>query len=168
MIIVLMGPAGSGKSTVGAALAALLGCRFLDADTLHSAENIARIRRGNALSDGERAPWLRAVALEVGQASERRERLVIACSALRKRYRQTLRPHGKVSNAVRFVYLDVSAAELATRLQMRRNHFATAAILPTQLSAWEKPDADEHDIVRVDGEQPPAEVIAAIRRALRI
>jgi carbohydrate kinase (thermoresistant glucokinase family) len=167
MVIVLMGPAGSGKSTVGAALAASLGWRFLDADTLHSAENIARIRRGDALSDRERAPWLRAVAFEIAQASGR-EPLVVACSALRKRYRQTLRPHGKASDAVRFVYLDVSAAELARRLQMRATHFATAAILPTQLRTWEKPDADEHDAVRVDGEQPPAEVIAAIRRALRV
>jgi carbohydrate kinase (thermoresistant glucokinase family) len=163
-----MGPAGSGKSTVGAALAASLEWRFLDADTLHSAENIARIRRGDALGDRERAPWLRAVAFEIAQASGRREPLVVACSALRKRYRQTLRLHGKASDAVRFVYLDVSAAELARRLQRRTNHFATAAILPTQLSAWENPDADEHDIVRVDGEQPPAEVIAAIRRALRL
>ena len=163
-----MGPAGSGKSTVGTALAASLGWRFLDADTLHSAENVARIRRGDALSDKERAPWLRAVADEIAHASAGRTPLVVACSALRKRYRQTLRPRGESSKTVRFVYLEVSAAELARRLETRTSHFATAGILPTQLSVWEEPDSDEPDSVRVDGEQPPAEVIGAIRRTLRV
>jgi gluconokinase len=159
-----MGPAGSGKSTVGTALAASLGWRFLDADTLHSPENVARIRRGDALSDGERAPWLRAVAEEIAQASDRREPLVVACSALRKPYRERLRPHRKSSDAVRFVYLEVSPAELARRLETRTNHFAPPQLLPTQLAALEEPAPEEADVMTVNGEQPPRQIVEVIRR----
>jgi len=163
MVIVVMGPAGSGKSTVGRALARAIGWRFLDADDIHSAENIARIRRGHPLTDAERAPWLHAVGREIATAVQHRTSLVVACSALRTMYRDALRPANAPEHAVRFVYLKVSASELARRLSARIDHFAPPNVLGSQLSTLEEPAAHETDTVTIDGERRVEEVVTAIR-----
>src|SRR5262245_42063575 len=97
-----MGVAGSGKTVIGRALAAELGWRFVDADDYHSAANLAKMHRGMPLSDADRAPWLATLHQLVARALDRREPLVLACSALRASYRDTL---GGGLRAVRFVHL---------------------------------------------------------------
>jgi gluconokinase len=162
MVIVVIGPAGSGKSTVGSALARTLGWRFVDADTLHSNANVARLRRGESLTDAQRSPWLEAVAGEITSAIRQHRSLVVACSALRRAYRETLRPANAPAHAVRFVYLKVSASELARRLATRADHFAPPALLASQLATLEEPAEHEVDAATVDAEQSVDTVVDAI------
>ena len=165
-IIVMMGPAGAGKTTVGLALAGALGWRFADADDFHDAHNRARLSRGESLTDAERAPWLAALRAEIGGALGRGERLVLACSALRQRYRDALVPADAPPGAVRFAYLRVPARELAERLATRPGHFAPPAILPGQLATLEEPEDEE--ALWLDGERSPAQLVADIRAALGV
>jgi gluconokinase len=162
MVLVVIGPAGSGKSTVGSALARTLGWRFVDADALHAPENVARLRRGESLTDEQRAPWLAAVAREIVKAVRHDSSLVVACSALRRAYRDTLRPAHAPPQAVRFVYLKVSASELARRLRTRADHFAPPALLASQLATLEEPAPQEEDTLTVDAEHTVDTVVTAI------
>lgn len=156
MIVVVMGVAGAGKTTVGEALAAALGWPFVEADELHPAANVAKMRRGEPLDDADRAPWLEAVAARMRALPD----AVVACSALRERYRAVLR----VRPDVRFVFLDVPRTLLDARLAKRRGHFMPPSLLPSQLATLERPA----DAVIVDGAQPVDAQVAAIRAALRI
>jgi gluconokinase len=170
-VVVVMGPAGAGKTTVGLALAEALGWRFRDADDFHAPESVARMRRGEALTDAHRTPWLDALRARVGddvaEAARGGAGAVLACSALRRAYRDALVPAAAPAGAVRFVYLRVSAAALAARLSSRVDHFAPAALLESQLATLEEPGTEEGALV-VDGERPVAEVVAAVRRALGV
>jgi len=156
MIVVVMGVSGTGKTTIGRALAAALGWPFVEADELHPAANVAKMARGEPLDDADRAPWLDAVAARMRVLDDG----VVACSALRARYRDVLR----VRDDVRFVLLEVPEAELQRRLAGRTGHFMPASLLPSQLATLERTD----DLLLVDGAQPPDEQVAAIRSALRI
>ena len=167
-IVVLTGPAGVGKTTVGRLLAQALGWRFLDADALHPAANVERMARGEPLDDADRAPWLAAVRATLADAVAQRAPVVVACSALRRRYRDAWRLTDAPAGAVRFVELVVPTERLRARLDARRDHFAPPALLPSQLAALEPPGVDEYDALRVDGEGAPDEVAARIRRALRL
>ena len=167
-VVVIMGPAGAGKTTVGVALAAALGWRFADADDFHSPENVARLARGDALTDEQRAPWLAALAADIARTIAARSPMVLACSALKRRYRDRLVPVGDAAEAVRFVYLKVSTAELEDRLEHRTGHFATEALLPSQLATLEEPALDEPGTLWVDGEQPPTTIVSTIRSALAL
>lgn len=133
--IVVMGPSGSGKSLVGAALASRLRARFVDGDDLHPATNIAKMRAGTPLDDADRAPWLDAVALTLAG----RDATVVACSALRRSYRDRIR--GRVADAV-FVELVVAAEQLHTRMS-RREHFMPPELLDSQLNTLEPLAQDE-------------------------
>ena len=164
MVIVVMGPAGSGKSTIGIALARTLDWRFLDADSLHSAANVERIRSGAGLTDEERKPWLESVAREIVIALKQEESLVIACSALKRTYRDALRPAHALPGAVWFVYLKVSPSELARRLELRVDHFAPPTLLPSQLDTLEEPMNHESDAIAVNGEQPVDSVVDDVLR----
>lgn len=166
--VVVMGPAGAGKSTVGAALARTLRWRFVEADDFHSEQNRQRLSRGESLSDADRAPWLRALAAEIARALHGRESLVVACSALKQNYRAALLPAGADEDAVQFVFLKVSRGELARRLQTRAGHFAPPSLLDGQLATLEEPTPEEHGAVTVDGEQPPERVVDSIRGALAL
>jgi len=137
MVIVVMGPAGAGKSTVGAALAAELGWRFVDADDYHSAANLAKMDRCEPLTDADRASWLAALHEVIALAAGRREALVLACSALTASYRAQLA--GEV-RSVRFAYLKNSPNVLRSRLEARQHHVAKANLLPSQLATLEEPD----------------------------
>ena len=142
--VVVMGIAGCGKTEVATRLAASMGCAFLEADLLHSAGNIERMQQGIGLGDEHRWPWLDAVA-EAARAEQLRP-VIIACSALRRRYRDFLRER---LGQVRFVFLHGSPDIIAARLASRRGHFATASLLESQLAALEPPDSDE-DAVGLD------------------
>jgi gluconokinase len=157
MVIVMMGPAGAGKSTVGAALAARLGWRFVDADDFHSASNVARMARGEALTDGDRAGWLSTLHDVLAQASDRRESLVLACSALTAAHRAHL--VGALRH-IRFAYLKSSPAVLRSRLEARTNHFAGSALLDSQLATLEEPGPPA---VVFDGEAPVDATLERIR-----
>jgi len=138
-IVVVMGVSGSGKSTFGAALAEALGARFLDADDLHPPANRQKMATGIALDDDDRRPWLDAVAAWMAERIRTGQASVVACSALRRRYRDRLRAAGV---GVRFVYLAVPRAELEARMRSRV-HFMPVTLLASQLAALEPPDADE-------------------------
>lgn len=138
-VVVVMGVSGSGKSTFGAALAEALGARFLDADELHPPANRQKMAAGIALDDNDRRPWLDAVAVWMAERIRTGQPGVVACSALRRRYRDRLRAAGV---GVRFVYLAVSRAELGARMRARV-HFMPVTLLDSQLAALEPPGADE-------------------------
>src|SRR5262245_2218871 len=131
-----MGVSGSGKTTVGRLLATELEWHFFDADALHSEENIAKMHRGEALTDEERQPWLHRVKKLVDDATESGEPCVIACSSLRESYRSVLR---EGHDDVRFVYLRVSLEVLRARLASRVGHFAGVTLLESQLATLEEP-----------------------------
>ena len=155
MVVILLGAAGAGKTTVGRALAEQFSWRFVDADDLHTPGAIAKIRSGVPLTDVDRAPWLAALHGIVATALERREPLVLACSALKQRYRDTLRG---TLRTVRFVYLEASEATLAERLAHRRGHFAGPSLLATQLAALEAPA----DALAIDATLPPDRIVDTI------
>lgn len=139
-IIVVMGVSGSGKTTVAHALAKRLSCRMLEADDLHSAANIERMRAGVPLTDEDRKPWLNCIERRISAAARDDQALVVSCSALKRRYRDLLRAH--VSRVI-FVYLYGERELLARRLMGRHDHFMPPALLDSQLEALEPPEADE-------------------------
>jgi len=156
--LVVMGPAGAGKTTVGQALAARLGIPFVDADDHHDDVAVARMREGHPLTDAERAPWLARLNALIAETLARGDSLVLACSALKRAYRAALIPESALPGAVRFVYLRVPRAELGERLTSRVGHYMPAALLDSQLEALEEPGADE-DAVIVNAGRPVADVV---------
>ena len=136
MIVVVMGVTGSGKTTVGQALAASLGWPFRDADDLHPPENVAKMAAGEALTDADRWPWLDRIVAEAHERTSRGESAIVACSALKALYRERLRGAGDV----RFVYLRGSEATIAQRLARRRHRYMPATLLPSQFATLEEPD----------------------------
>src|SRR5437773_5096354 len=153
-----MGAAGAGKTTIGRALAAELGWAFVDGDDRHPPPNIEKLRAGQPLSDADRAPWLAALHATIARSVGRREQLVLACSALKRRYREILRGDCR---QVRFVYLKASKAELARRLSVRAGHFVGPDILDSQLAALEEPSGDE--ALFVDATGSPEQMLGGIR-----
>lgn len=143
--IVVAGVSGSGKSTLGAALAARLGIAFVDGDDLHPAANVAKMAAGQPLDDADRAPWLDVVGARLAAGG-----VVIACSALRRRYRDRLRAHAP---GLRILLLEVPADELDRRMRERPGHFMPASLLASQLAALEPPAPGE-PVVRLDGVEP--------------
>ena len=158
MVIVLMGAAGAGKTTVGELLAAELGWRFEDGDTYHSAVNIEKMRGGVPLTDSDRAPWLQTLRGMIRDSVARRENMVLACSALKRAYRDRLR----VASEVRFVYLNATPALLQSRLRTRHGHFMTESMLAGQLAALEEPD----DAIVIDAARSPQEIAREIQARL--
>jgi len=155
-VVVVMGVSGSGKSTVAACLAERLGWAFVDGDSFHSAAHIAKMRAGHPLDDDDRAPWLAAIAAWIDLRLQAREPAIVACSALRRAYRDALvrgRPE------VRIAYLHGDRALIEARLAARRGHFMPASLLDTQFAILEPPTAEEGAVtVSVDA---PAETVAA-------
>ncbi|MFK0043585.1 gluconokinase, GntK/IdnK-type [Streptomyces sp. NPDC090741] len=157
-MVLVTGVAGSGKSTVGLLLADRLGWAYQDADDFHTPVNQARMEAGEALSEEDRRPWLAAVAAWIDRRIATREPAVIACSALKRAYRDQLaagRP------AVRLVYLHGSRQLIRSRLLSRRGHFFPAQLLDSQFADLQEPEPDEHACV-VDVDQPPEAVVTAV------
>jgi gluconokinase len=160
MITIVMGVSGSGKSTIGEGLAARLGQPFIDGDSLHPVANREKMAHGIPLDDADRQPWLQAIVAEMDRHREQGESLVLASSALKRRYRDFLRGG---NDDVRFVYLHASRELLAERLGHRSGHFFDPRLLDSQLATLEEPSTDE--ALRVDVGPAPAEAIECIIRA---
>lgn len=160
--LIVMGVSGSGKSSVGERLAARLGWLFLEGDTLHPPSNLAKLHAGIALDDADRAPWLAAIGTWIDARIAAGEPAVIACSALKRRYRDTLRD-GRAG--VCFAWLRVGRAELHRRLAHRHGHFMNAALLDNQLATLEPPQADEPALV-IDADRAIDATVDALQRAL--
>ena len=163
--MVLMGVAGSGKSSVGAALALRLGAQYLEGDDLHPAENIAKMSRGEPLDDADRWPWLALVgAALAGPDLTDRGRRIVGCSALKRRYRDRITEHA--GGPVTFIHLAGSRAVIEARMRARQGHFMPTALLDSQFAALEAPAAEEN-AVTVDIDHPLDAVIDAIVAQLR-
>jgi gluconokinase len=158
MIVILMGVTGAGKTTVGRRLASELKWEFADADEFHPAMNVEKMRRGIALSDDDRGPWLERLRAAIERWIGERKNVVLACSALKRSYRQQL----NVDLNVRFVYLKGSSQLIAERLRARAGHFAGEAILAGQFSDLEEPDT----AVTVEISAAPEEIVSEIRQKL--
>lgn len=157
MVVVLMGVAGSGKTTVGRLLAQELGWPFYDADDFHPVENREKMRSGIPLSDEDRAPWLRALRALLAQEA-RGQNAILACSALKQSFREAL----SEGYEVRFVYLKGTPELIARRLARRQGHFFRPELLASQLGALEPPQ----DVLEADITPPPEAVARFIREAL--
>jgi gluconokinase len=158
MIVVLMGVSGSGKSTTGAALAAALGWRLIDADDLHPPQNVAKMAAGIPLTDDDRWPWLDRIVDALRRTTAEGANVILACSALKQRYRDRLAQAGDV----RFVHLRGDPQTIAARLATRHHRYMPAALLQSQFATLEAPsDAIDVDITAsVDAQ------VAAIIEAL--
>ena len=159
MVIIVMGVSGVGKTTIGKALAGELGWRFLEGDDLHPAVNVAKMAAGVPLTDEDRAPWLEHLRVLIAGALEQGEDVVLACSALRRSYRERLAVH---PSHVRWVYLTAPAEVIADRLRARKGHFMPVSLLESQLTTLEAPD----DALVVDVTLVPTAVVAFIRSGL--
>jgi gluconokinase len=158
MIVIVMGVVGSGKTTVGRLLAEQLVWEFADADDFHPPANVEKIRRGVALSDVDRQPWLQRLREAIVQWIAEKHDVVLACSALKRGYRKEL----EVGPEIRFVYLKGSAGLIAERLRLRHGHFADEKILASQFADLEEPEGS----ARVDIASPPEQIVAEIRKKL--
>ncbi|WP_334510863.1 gluconokinase [Bradyrhizobium sp. AZCC 1693] len=141
--LVVMGVSGSGKSTIADHLATRLGWRYEDGDRFHPASNVAKMSAGHPLTDEDRWPWLQAIADEIDRLSVAGERAVIACSALKRSYRDIL-VHGR--DDVRIVFLDGTQDLIAARLAARQGHFMPPGLLASQFRTLEPPVAGERPI----------------------
>lgn len=161
MVVVVMGVAGAGKTTVGSLLARDLGWQFFDADDFHPATNVAKMSRGEPLDEADRAGWLDRLAALVDRLLGEGRPAVLACSALRASHRARLRAdHGDAE--VRIVYLRADPNVLRARLEARQDHFMKASLLSSQLATLEEPQ----NAVVVDADAPPATIVQRIRAAL--
>lgn len=160
MIVVLMGVCGSGKTTVGEALAQALHCRFLDADDFHPPANVAKMAAGEPLTDDDRWPWLDRLAREESQILARGEHAVLACSALKEAYRERLKRAGDV----RIVYLKGDEATIAHRLAQRQHAYMPPSLLPSQFATLEEPK----DALAVDIRESIAMQVQRIREAFAL
>jgi carbohydrate kinase (thermoresistant glucokinase family) len=141
---VVMGVSGCGKSEVGKRLAAALDVRFLEGDAWHSAANVAKMAAGVPLDDADRADWLHALQAEIALARTRGEGLVLACSALKRRYRDLLRA---ADPALRFAHLSGPRELIAKRMRARAGHYMPASLLDSQLRDLEPLQADEEGVL---------------------
>jgi len=146
--LVVMGVSGSGKSTIADHLAERLGWRYEDGDGFHPASNVAKMSAGQPLADADRWPWLQAIADEIDRTCKAGERAVVACSALKRAYRNIL-VHGR--SDVRIVFLNGTQQLIAGRLAARKGHFMPPGLLTSQFATLEPPQPHERPItVSVD------------------
>ncbi|RKP50957.1 gluconokinase [Trinickia fusca] len=157
--LVVMGVAGCGKTSIAHALAASIGGRFIEGDAFHPAANVEKMTRGIALTDGDRIGWLDSLAAELARAAAAGERPVLACSALKRRYRDRLRASGA---SLGFVYLEVNKQQALTRMAQRSGHFMPVSLVDSQFADLEPP-AKEPLTLSLDASHP---VDAIVARAL--
>ena len=161
MIVIIMGVAGSGKSTVARVLAKHLCWEWKDADSYHSEAKVAKMSSGVALTDEDRNPWLQAMRSEIAQWISADKNMILACSALKREYRDILMVN---ESAQHFVYLKGPAQLFAARLAKRKSHFMKQNMLKSQFEALEEPGPDEATIC--DARKSIKEIVLRIERAL--
>jgi len=160
VIAIIMGTTGAGKTTIGTMLAAQLNWQFTDADTFHPPANIEKMSHGTPLNDADRAPWLEAMRKAILEWIGAGKNVVLACSALKRAYRDELRPGPEV----RIIYLKGDYALFAERIHHRHGHFAGEGILAGQFADLEEPA----DAITIDAAQLPEQIVAEIRKRLAL
>jgi gluconokinase len=160
--LIVMGVSSSGKSSIGKALAERLGWRFADGDDFHPPANVEKQRAGQALTDEDRWPWLQSIADEIDRVTAEGGKLVVACSALKRVYRDLL-VHGR--HDIRIVYLDGSRELIAKRMAARKNHFMPPSLLDSQFKTLEMPGTDER-VIAVSIDDDIDGIVAAIAKQL--
>lgn len=160
MFIIVTGVSGAGKTTVGKLLAKDLGWRFYEGDDFHPTGNVAKMRRGEALTDADRRPWLDALRAVIQTAMENGENGILACSALKRSYRARL----CVNEQVIFVHLTVTRDVVERRLEQRKGHFMNPSLIESQIAELEPPKT----ALTLDGSVPPPSLAQQVRQALHI
>lgn len=156
--IVIMGVSGAGKSTIAGKLAARLKRPLVEGDSLHPPNNIAKMSQGIPLDDDDRLPWLQAIAARIGQTRQTGQPIIVTCSALKRRYRDTL---ADGHDDVGFVYLKGGKELIAQRLAARTNHFMPPGLLDSQFAALQEPAEDEPTIV-IAIDAAPDDIVSSI------
>jgi carbohydrate kinase (thermoresistant glucokinase family) len=160
MVIIIMGVAGSGKTTIGSLLANKLGWKFYDADDFHSEANRAKMSQGTALTDEDRADWLISLRGLIVQNIQQNNDAVLACSALKNSYRNTL----EVSEHVKFIHLQGTYEQIKTRLNNRTGHFMSTDMLDSQFQTLEEPQ----NALTIDITNTPQDIITIICKGLNL
>jgi gluconokinase len=163
VIVIVFGVSGAGKTTVGKLLAEQLGWRFYEADDFHSPANIDKMRRDAPLTDEDRWPWLENLRELIKLSLESGKNAVLACSALKRAYRERLR----VSAEVKFVFLRGDYALIARQLHKRHGHFMNSALLRSQFADLEEPKPDE-DVLTIELGKTPEEIVQEIKTKLNL
>jgi gluconokinase len=156
--VCVMGVSGAGKTVVGTQLADALAVPFLEGDALHPPENVRRMAQGIPLTDDDRHGWLHAIAERIAEARRNGNGLVVACSALKRTYRDVLRG---ADRELRFVHLTGDAGVIRQRMGQRVGHYMPASLLDSQLATLEVPGVDEH-VWTFDVADPPPAIVAHI------
>ena len=160
MTIIIMGVAGSGKSTVGSLLASKMAWAYLDADDFHSASNLEKMGSGIPLGDPDRLDWLLSIRDAIAKNNQLGNSVVLACSALKESYREML----KIDPDTRFVYLKGSYAQIKKRLERRPGHFMSSKMLSSQYEILEEPEY----ALRIDISKSPAQIVSLIRQGFSL
>ena len=163
MIVIVFGVSGAGKTTIGKLLAEQLGWRFYEGDDFHPRANIEKMRSGRPLTDEDRWPWLERLREQITRSIAAKENAVLACSALKRAYRDRLR----VSDDVKFVFLRGNYVLIERQLRRRRGHFMNPALLQSQFADLEEPQPDE-DVLTVDLGRSPEEIVEQIKAKLNL
>jgi gluconokinase len=163
VIVIVFGVSGAGKTTVGKLLAQRLGWNFIEADDFHPENNVEKMRSGRALTDDDRWPWLQRLRDEIGRSLAAAKSAVLACSALKRKYRDVLR----VNSDVKFVFLRGDYALIADQLRHRRGHFMNPELLRSQFNDLEEPEPDEN-VLTIELGRTPKEIVEEIKRKLHL
>ena len=163
MIIIIFGVSGAGKTTVGKLLAREVGWGFIEADDFHPAANIEKMRSSHPLTDEERWPWLERVRQQIERSLAAGENAVLACSALKRAYRDRLR----LSDEVKFVFIRGDYALVEKQLRSRHGHFMNAALLQSQFDDLEEPQQNE-SVLTIQLGRTPQEIVEEIKTNLNL
>jgi gluconokinase len=163
VIVIVFGVSGAGKTTIGKLLAEELGWRFSEADDFHPRANIEKMHSGHPLTDEDRWPWLERLLEQIMRSLAAKENVVLACSALKRAYRERLR----VSDDVKFVFLRGDYALIERQLRRRRGHFMNPALVQSQFADLEEPEPDE-DAITIELGWTPEELVEEIKAKLKL